>query len=581
MVLILSQIHIHFYKYPRVAALILGLIASLAIPPLSLLPLFWIGFGGLVVLLARLNLSHLRAHCVGWFAFGWTVFSLHWIANSMFVDIEMHWPWIVPTLIGMPLVHGVLYGLIAMGCFFIADRLFRRATGDDTDSSLVLMMALLPTIWVFGENTRHIIFSGFTWNPASIVWTETPLMLQAARYVGSQGLSVVTLFAGSSIGLLAARKATLRLWGYVGPAVCLGGLFFVGVMSLSSAPKLSEPIVTDHGNWKHVVQLGAPHEAQTELKVRIIQSAIPQHVKWDPMHRQRIFSELIALTRVPVAKSFVSTPLGTKGVDVIVWPEAAFTGLLESDDNARQMIAQAGRGAYMLIGGLKRVTSKKVPPDIQNGQIGLGDKPQYYNSIFALDADGHIIDRYDKMRLVPFGEYIPSGPFGIGLDQAIEAIAGYGSAFVSGQTVSPLLKTSPASVLPMVCYESTFGVEPLGKDSEEELRWMVNVSNNAWFGSWIGPVQHERNSRMRALETGLPFLQATNMGESTAVDPWGRIIASAKTGDTAVIDVNVPASIYAPVAFMGARLTFFACMISFITSVCILLIRTGAMLSQV
>jgi len=212
----------------------------------------------------------------------------------------------------------------------------------------------------------------------------------------------------------------------------------------------------------------------------------------------------------------------------LIWPEAAFPFFLTREPDALAQIAGLIKPSTVLITGAVRAASDANPRD-QRG----------YNSIYVIDPNGSIRGIYDKVHLVPFGEYLPFQRVleRLGLMQLTKVIGG----FLSGDRRRPMDIPGAPKMLPLVCYEAIFpgAAVPPG----ERPGWMVNVTNDGWFGISSGPYQHFQQARVLAIAEGLPLVRAANTGISAVVDPVGRIINSLPLGVEGVLDARLPAAI--------------------------------------
>jgi apolipoprotein N-acyltransferase len=257
------------------------------------------------------------------------------------------------------------------------------------------------------------------------------------------------------------------------------------------------------------------------VRLRIVQPAVPQTLKWDQAEARRIYALLLAMTRGEAEGAGRETPT------LVVWPESAVPFLLEeSADGLAQLADATPVGAHLLIGALRRT----VEADAGTGQRKV------FNSILTIGPGAAVLNRYDKWQLVPFGEYLPfeSVLEPLGLRRIVQVpgglSAGPGPRIVSIEGVPTLV--------PLVCYEGIFpeAAQPEG----ERPAFLLNVTNDAWFGDSAGPHQHLEQARMRAIEQGLPLIRAANTGISAVVDAYGRMRAEAALGTRTVIDAPLP-----------------------------------------
>jgi apolipoprotein N-acyltransferase len=222
-------------------------------------------------------------------------------------------------------------------------------------------------------------------------------------------------------------------------------------------------------------------------------------------------------------------PDGLAGTTYLVWPETAVPYLLSKRPDALAAIGDLlPPGSFLLAGAVR-----------SQAPVVEGDETRYYNSVYALGDDGAILAAYDKVHLVPFGEYLPFQHFleSIGLRQLTELRGGY-SAGARRRT----LVVGPAPPFgPLICYEIIFPGAAVAADSRPG--WLLNLTNDTWFGDTPGPRQHFAQARLRAVEEGLPLVRAANSGISAVVDPYGRIDRYAGVNDVEVIDGDLPAAL--------------------------------------
>jgi len=221
------------------------------------------------------------------------------------------------------------------------------------------------------------------------------------------------------------------------------------------------------------------------VRIRIMQPNIKQKEKWQPANRNRIFADYIELSNMATSPQ----TMGIENVTLLIWPESAPPFLLEESANARASLAALlPKGTSLITGGLRR-QSRKVTSDT--------DALNIHNSVLAVDSSGAITSSHDKFHLVPFGEYLPFEALlsRLGLRKLVRAPAGFSAG--SGPGLMQV-KGAP-SFLPLVCYEAIF---PRYTAIKSRPGWILNVTNDAWFGNSNGPWQHFEQARARAVEQG-------------------------------------------------------------------------------
>jgi apolipoprotein N-acyltransferase len=348
------------------------------------------------------------------------------------------------------------------------------------------MSATLAGAWVLADLARQFIATGFPWNPLGSVW-EFPgwvgdIMIQPASLVGVHGMTLATI-------LLASTPLLGWAWRIGGVAVLALWIGF------------------------GVVRLDQPMPPGPDLTVLLIQGNVAQGQKWDRALMVSIFQRYLALTREAVA--------GAGGHPaVVVWPETASPALLQTDGSARQLIAEAAGGATALVGSVR---------------FDSAGRPR--NSLFALGASGQVEAIYDKWHLVPFGEYQPDW-----LPLGIQVVPGGGFASGPGPATLHIPGLPPAGAL--ICYEAIFSHQVV--DESDRPDWMVNVTNDAWFGNSTGPRQHLAAVRLRAVEEGLPLMRAANTGISAGFDAKGRELGRLGMQTTGILRLHLPAPLALP-----------------------------------
>lgn len=393
--------------------------------------------------------------------------------------------WIVEPFLVEPEIYGWMapFALILMavgGALFWAIPVWlgSRLAPGPRRRILAIAAALILSDWL-----RGWIFTGFPWALIGHVWIDTPIA-QSAAWIGAIGLSALTLTLAALPRLLTHNGSR---WGIVPGTIiaCLAG----AAIWTAGLARLDQPLPPDR-----------------DLIVRIVQPNAEQHLKWDPEWSQVFFQRLIDLSAQPGRR------------DLVIWPETAVNFLLNDAAEITPYMAEAA-GAPLLLGIQRR------------------EGERYLNSLAALDDRGDSIAIYDKFHLVPFGEYIPWGDtlarIGIG---AFAAQNGNGYSAGPG----PQLMSLPGlpAFQPLICYEAIFPQHL--RTLKDRPEWLLQVTNDAWFGRFSGPHQHLAQARLRAIETGLPLIRAANTGTSAVIDPYGRLRDHLELGAAGKIDAALP-----------------------------------------
>jgi apolipoprotein N-acyltransferase len=343
--------------------------------------------------------------------------------------------------------------------------------------------------WVVAELLRGWLFTGFPWNLIGTVWAFRPEPMQLASLIGVHGLSLLTIFL-AGLPLLRSRGANL------------GGLAVLAVWM-------------GFGFWR----LQAIPPAETPVRLVLVQGNVAQDVKWDASQRLPIFQRYISLTSEAARASAAAHP---DQPVLVIWPETASPFLLAQDPDAMRLAAQALPPGGLLLAGTVRAE--------WNAEGRLSN---LYNSLVALNPAAEVVGIFDKAHLVPFGEYMPFG----GLLPIRMVTGGVDFSAGPGPGALPLPDGLPTPG-PLICYEVIFSGAVVGA---ERPAWLLNVTNDAWFGPSAGPYQHLAAARMRAVEEGLPMVRAAQTGISAVFDASGRQVARLGLGATGTIEAALPA----------------------------------------
>jgi apolipoprotein N-acyltransferase len=451
------------------AAFLAGALAALAMPPLYWLPLAVLGIVAFVWLWQTAP-GPKSALLRGW-AWGTGHFAVgsYWIVEAFFVP-PADFAWLgVPIVAGLALLLGFYPGLAAGATRWLVERW--PVLGGRYRRLILLAIAWTVTEWLRGH-----LFTGYAWNPLGHVWAFAAPLLQSAALFGVYGLGTLTflVLAAPTAGWRAAIAAlvALAVAGFTGQSVMEAG--------------------TDDGPWLRIVQ---PNVAQAE--------------KYRPENRARLLAELVEMSRRP----------GFDRLAMVVWPETALPFVIEPGSPALAIMARAvPPGGYLLAGA---AYSKTRPED------GV------WNSLLAIDGTGAIVASYDKVHLVPLGEYIP-------LHKQLAPVSGFigRGSFEEGESRVTISLPALAPFSPVICYEVIFPAAVTGPGARP--RWLLNVTNDAWFGVSTGPYQHLASARLRAVEEGLPMIRAANTGVSAVIDAYGRILASIDMQQQGIIDHRLP-----------------------------------------
>ena len=499
---------------------LLGLAAALTLPPLFLAPLALPAFVGLVWLLDGAGRGW-RALLIAWlFAFDFFLAGLYWVAEAFFVEAERFAAVAPFAVIGLSALLALFHGL----ALWAARRWFWQGAG---------RVVALAGFWLLAEVLRGRLLTGFPWNPIGSLWAFSDALLQPAALAGVWGLSFLTvLLAAAPAALVRPRgqsgqEGDARLDMGVG-----GGLIAASVLLFAAA-----------GGYGALRLAGAPEAGTNNVEgvlLRIVQPNISQKDKWRRELRAGHVERQLAMSLEP----------GPAQPSHIVWSETAVPFLLERSPGLLEALGYAAPSGGLLITGAPR----------------LGGEDSYWNSLHAVDDAGAIRATYDKSHLVPFGEYVPlKWLFGWSKLTAGRA------DFSAGPGLVTLDLPGLPPVTPLICYEIIFSTKTVPEGAPRP-EWLLNLTNDNWFGMTSGPHQHLVAARLRALEEGLPVIRAANGGISAAIDPYGRVVASLPLGASGILDVALPRPLAGETLFAGLQ-SWVLLLVAMLGGICYIITR--------
>ena len=459
---------------------VLGALGALALPPVHIVPAFCLGLWAIVWGIERAPSTRAAFAAGWWVAFGYFLAGLYWVASAFLVD-PVKFGWMIPFILG---------GLSALMAFFVGASAAAVRRLKLTGVAGVLALAVA---WLFFEWVRSWLFSGFPWNLAGYVWAFSDSMNQFAALAGIWGLSLVTII-GLGLPALLARPAKNPRTVVLAVA---SGLTLLAAIWIGGAIRLSM----------------APPPASDGLHLRIVQADIPQTLKNDSDAAYRNVLRQVEMTR--------GTP-GGEAARLVLWPEAAVPFLIDREPELRTALAGVvPPGGYLFTGSPR-------------GEPQIGPLDQVWNSLVVLDEHATIRATFDKFHLVPLGEYVPLRrlfPF-------ISKVTPGGMDFTAGAGPTTIHLPGVPAVGPVICYEVIFPHAIVNEADRPD--WIVNLTNDGWFGITSGPYQHFASARLRAVEEGLPLVRAANTGISGIVDSYGRVIKELGLGEAGVLDGILP-----------------------------------------
>jgi apolipoprotein N-acyltransferase len=369
------------------------------------------------------------------------------------------------------------------------------------DASRVLALAISLTI---AEWLRGHVLTGFPWNAYGYALFRPLALAQTASLIGLWGMTflTITIFA-SPAALIDGTSRGRKPW--IAPVAALAVLVAMGIFG---AIRLSTE----------------PTRLVSNVRIRIMQPNLQQDVKFNYSAKAEVMQKYLTLS--DRASGPQST--GVRDATILIWPESAFPFFLTREADAMAQIAALLPKETVLITG-----SVRAPDQPRNIPV-----TRAYNSIYVIDHDGNVLDVYDKLHLVPFGEFLPYQDWmeKMGLEQLTKVQGG----FIPGTVRRAMAIPGAPRALPLICYEAIFPADIATRD--DRPGWIVNLTNDGWFGISTGPYQHLEQARMRAIEQGLPVVRAANTGISATIDPLGRFVARLGLGIEGVLDSPLPAA---------------------------------------
>ncbi|HCX14604.1 MAG TPA: apolipoprotein N-acyltransferase [Rhodospirillaceae bacterium] len=492
------------------ASAIAGAVSIAAFPPISIVPVLWLSFPVLVWLLNGCS-SRQEAASTGWaFGLGYFGASFYWITNAFYVDSEAFGIFAIPAVAGLVAFFGLYTALVCAITHTIPPP-SRDDMPDDHVFITTLRILLFGSAWIVVEWLRGWFLTGFPWNPLATVWSETATpfglpVLQSVPLIGTYGLSLLTVLAATAPAVLAHRPRLARAW-----VVACAPIMFLSLIAAGGALRLA---LSDT-------------QFVPGIKLRLVQANISQVDKSRPSLWETHLRDHIQL----------STKNRPGDVTHVIWGEAAVHFFLNVDEQHRRLAATAAPSGGMLITGADRGTRD------ESGQL------QVYNTLYALTHLGDMLAEYDKSHLVPFGEYLPLRWL-IPFEKLTRGMGDFGAG--KGPVTLDLPGLPPFS--PQICYEIIFPGSVTARESEKgRPDWLLNLTNDAWFGFSTGPYQHYAAARLRAVEEGIPIVRVANSGISAVIDGAGRTISEIGLGERGYLDAPLPrpASKFTPFGFMG------------------------------
>jgi apolipoprotein N-acyltransferase len=497
----------------RLIAMAAGVIGALAMAPFDFFPALVVPMSVAVWLIdgsqranrgtygskrAALATAGEAAAAGWWLGFGYFAAGLWWVGAAFLVEAD-RFAWLLPI---------VVLGLPCLLAFFTAAGFAFASFLWSSGGARVLALAAGLG---FAEWLRGHLLSGFPWNAFGMALGDNLMLAQSASAVGLYGLTIVAIAIFAAPATL-IDKAGARRSRLASPTF----LAFAGLAALAAFGALR----LDRGDVGFV----------PNIKLRIMQPDLVQDAKFRPQNGQAILQQYLRLSD----RATSPQTSGIGDVTHLIWPESAFPFILSREPNALAQIGRFLPANTVLITGAARMSED--PPS------GSSDTTQvhYFNSVQVVASGGAILDTYDKVHLVPLGEYVPLRSLfqHLGLQSMVHIPGG----FDAGTERRLLSVPGLPPVAPLVCYEAIFPGEVTPTDGSRP-GLLLNLTNDGWFGKTTGPYQHFAQARLRAIEEGLPLVRAANTGISGIVDPYGRILKELPLGREDVLDGQLPKAI--------------------------------------
>ena len=483
-------------------ALAAGALSALAMAPFNAWPILFVTFPVLVWLVdgsaAGRWSGAITAAIAGWcFGFGFFVAGLYWVGYAFLVDAKT-FGWLLPVAVaGLP-AYLALYTALGLAA---ARLIWVRGP----ERLLALAATLTCAEWLRGH-----LLSGFPWNTFGYALTQPLVLAQSVSLVGVWGLTFLALAICAALAVLADDSIDTP-HPYRAPLI---GLAILAGLTGYGAVRL----------WTH------PTTYVSGVNLRIMQPNLQQDEKFNYAAKAQVMARYLRLSD----RATGPQSNGVRDFTHLIWPESAFPFFLTREPDALAQIA-----------GLLKPGTELITGAVRAAPSSTAQSPRAYNSIYVIDPDGSIQGIYDKVHLVPFGEYLPFQRLleGFGLRQLTKMVGG----FLSGDRRRAMNVPRAPKMLPLICYEAIFSGAAVPRG--ERPGWLVNVTNDGWFGISSGPHQHFQQARVLAIAEGLPLVRAANTGISAVVDPLGRVINHLPLGVEGVLDSKLPNAI-APTYFL-------------------------------
>lgn len=460
----------------KTLCLALGIMSASALPPFYAFPILFLTFSSLLLILNTAKDKKQSFTYGYWFGFGYFACNLSWIGNAVLIDAAKL-GWLFPIII---LAAGGFFGLFTALPALLSN-LFK---------SFYSRWLAFAAWWSLFEWIRSFIFTGFPWNLLGSVLSFKLTLLQAASIIGTYGLSLAVLLICSAPALIFYYRNKKSI------IISLGSILLIFGMLIG------------YGTY----HLSSMKDTPSDTKIRLVQPAIPQKMKWNRQKLEQNFEQYINMSKQD----------GLEDIDFVIWGETATPFALDFEPQYLNKITQAIPSNGYLITGLVRY-------EFQEGDF------HPLNSSFIIDKSGKIRNYYDKIHLVPFGEYIPFRRY---FPEWITPVTNTITDFLAGDGHKSIKMDKQPSFGISICYEIIFPHQIINPKDKPD--WLINLTNDGWYGISQGPYQHLVTTQLRAIEEGRSIVRAANTGISAVINPYGKILAQIDLNKTDIIDINLP-----------------------------------------
>lgn len=478
-----------------------GVLSAFSLPPYNAFPVLFLTFAIFIWLLDSAATEPANNFFTKgwssfktgwWFGFGFFLSGFWWLGAAFLVEAE-EFAWLMPiAVLVLPAGLAIFWGFAAA---------LSRAFWSEDWRRIIVFSVFLG----LAEFARGMLFTGLPWNALGYAAMPFPILMQSASVVGIYGVTLLCVPVFAVLGVFTPQSA-LRPRGTTKMLILALGLMLL------------------HGGYGYWRLSEASDEMVADVSIRMVQPLIAQEEKWLPEKEVEIFQRYLSLST-----QATSEKQGLSGTTHLIWPESAFPFLLTERKDALAAIGAMLPQGTSLITGAARVESSAANHTTRF----------VFNSIYTIDSDGLIAGAADKVHLVPFGEYLPFQEFAeaLGLQQLTKIRGG----FEPGNIRRLLTAMSGPAFLPLICYEIIFSGDVMPKfEDGKKAEWIVNLTNDAWFGVTPGPYQHLQQAIIRGVEEGLPVVRVANSGISSVTDSYGRVIGQIPLGEMGIKDTPLP-----------------------------------------